>query len=280
MPDAQHQELDRLVALLADGSALVLTGAGLSTASGIPDYRGPQGSLRRHTPMTHQAFTGSAEARQRYWARSHLGWARFGTAVPNAGHLAVTALQDLGLLVGVVTQNVDGLHGAAGTRGVVDLHGRLDRVVCLACGDVSPRDLLAARLAGANTGWTASAGHLNPDGDVDLDDASGFTVVDCARCGGLLKPDVVFFGGAVPRELVAQTYALADRARALLVLGSSLQVMSGYRFALHAVKRGIPVALVNQGETRADHLAALKVEQPLQVVLPALAEDLALAVTA
>ncbi|MDP3713904.1 MAG: NAD-dependent protein deacetylase [Mycobacteriales bacterium] len=267
--------MSELREVVAGGDVLVLTGAGLSTASGIPDYRGPQGSLRRHTPMTHQAFTGSPEARQRYWARSHLGWSRFGTASPNPGHLAVTALQDLGLLIGVVTQNVDGLHTAAGTRDVVDLHGRLDRVVCLDCGDVTARDLLAARLADTNTGWTARAGHLNPDGDVELDDESGFTVVDCLRCGSVLKPDVVFFGGSVPRDLVEQTYALADRARALLVLGSSLQVMSGYRFALHAAKRGVPVVLVNQGETRADHLAALKVEAPLQDVLPALAKALA-----
>jgi NAD-dependent SIR2 family protein deacetylase len=269
-----------LAEVVAEGGVLVLTGAGISTASGIPDYRGPEGSLRRHTPMTHQEFTGSASARQRYWARSHLGWSRFGVARPNAGHLAVTQLQDLGLLTGVVTQNVDGLHTAAGTRDVVDLHGRLDRVVCLACGDVTARDLLAARLADANTGWTATAGHLNPDGDVDLDDASGFTVVDCSRCGGALKPDVVFFGGSVPRDLVVRTYALADASRALLVLGSSLQVMSGYRFALHAAKRCVPVVLVNQGPTRADHLAALKVESPLQDVLPALAALLAPAATA
>ena len=269
-----------LLDLLAAGEVLVLTGAGMSTASGIPDYRGPEGSLRRHTPMTHQEFTGSATARQRYWARSHLGWSRFGLARPNAAHLAVTTLQDLGLLTGVVTQNVDGLHTAAGTRDVVDLHGRLDRVVCLSCGEVTARDLLAARLADANTGWTATAGRLNPDGDVELEDAAGFEVVDCLRCGGVLKPDVVFFGGSVPRDLVAHTYALADRARALLVLGSSLQVMSGYRFALHAAKRDVPVVLVNQGPTRADHLAALKVEEPLQEVLPEVARGLAPAASA
>lgn len=263
--DADHH-LDELADLLGTGGVLVLSGAGLSTGSGIPDYRGPSGLARAATPMTYQAFTGSAEARQRYWARSHLGWQRIARARPNAGHRAVTALQRAGLLQGVVTQNVDGLHRAAGTSGVLELHGRLDRVVCLTCRALTPRDRLHERLAAANAGWTGTVLGERPDGDVELADPSGFTVVDCP-CGGLLKPDVVFFGESVPRDRVDRAYALLAGASSLLVLGSSLKVMSGYRFVLQARRAGTPVAVVNQGPTRADGAVDLRVDAELSGTL-------------
>ncbi len=262
---------DALRDLVERGGVVVLSGAGLSTESGIPDYRGPTGAARPATPMTYQAFTGSEQARQRYWARSHLGWRVIARAQPNAGHRAVADLQDAGLLAGVITQNVDGLHQTAGAHDVVELHGTLDRVVCLRCGARTGRDDLDARLRTANEGFSRVQVRLKPDGDVDLDDVSGFEVVDCLVCGGVLKPDVVFFGETVPRDRVDRSFALVDEARALLVLGSSLTVMSGYRFVLRAAKRGIPVAIVNQGPTRGDAQATVKVEEPLGEVLPKLA---------
>jgi NAD-dependent SIR2 family protein deacetylase len=270
-------ELDALADLVGQGGVVVLTGAGLSTESGIPDYRGPTGAARPSTPMTYQVFTGDAAARRRYWARSHLGWQVIARARPNAGHRAVTDLQSLGLLDGVVTQNVDGLHAAAGACDVVELHGNLDRVVCLDCGAVSARTDLDARLRAANPGWSAQATAINPDGDVSLPDEAldGFVVVPCAVCGGVLKPDVVYFGETVPADRVDRAFALVHAARTLLVLGSSLKVMSGHRFVLRAAKLGIPVAIVNQGATRGDPHAAVKVEQPLGRVLPALVRHVA-----
>ena len=267
-----------LTSLLAGGGALVLSGAGLSTDSGIPDYRGPSGAARRATPMTYQTFTGSAAARRRYWARSHLGWRVIARAEPNAGHRAVTQLQDAGLLSGVITQNVDGLHTAAGSRDVVELHGNLDRVVCLSCGRLSPRAELDLRLQAVNRAWRARVLRVNPDGDVDLpdEDLERFRTVDCTACGGVLKPDVVFFGETVPADRVARCFALVESSRALVVLGSSLTVMSGYRFVLHAAKLGIPVAIVNAGVTRGDAKAAVRVDAPLGQVLPELVERLGL----
>ncbi|RZS89685.1 NAD-dependent SIR2 family protein deacetylase [Motilibacter rhizosphaerae] len=271
----QLTDLDRLAELVARGDVAVLTGAGLSTESGIPDYRGATGAAqRRHSPMTYQEFTGSPEARQRYWARSHVGWRTIGRALPNPGHVAVARLEQAGLLSGLVTQNVDGLHAAAGSRDVVELHGALARVVCLGCGALTPRSALDARLAAANAAWSGVVLALNPDGDALLDDTDveGFTVVDCAACGGVLKPDVVFFGETVPADRVAASFAVVDRAASLLVLGSSLHVMSGYRFVLHAVRRGIPVALVNLGPTRGDRHADLRLDAPLGAVLPGLVD--------
>jgi NAD-dependent SIR2 family protein deacetylase len=261
-----------LAALVGRGGVVVLSGAGLSTESGIPDYRGATGARRRVTPMTYQAFVGDPLARRRYWARSHLGWRAIAAAAPNAGHHAVTALQRSGLLAGIVTQNVDGLHQASGAAAVIELHGGLDRVVCLDCGERSARDALQRRLMAANPRFAAgAAAALNPDGDVDLDDAAGFAVVDCVTCGGMLKPDVVFFGENVPRQRVQHCFGLVERARLLLVLGSSLTVMSGRRFVLRAVKHGIPVTIVNQGPTRGDDLATVRIEAPLGAALPALA---------
>jgi NAD-dependent SIR2 family protein deacetylase len=263
--------LDTLTDLVAVGGVLVLSGAGISTESGIPDYRGPTSAARRASPMTYQAFTGDPAARRRYWARSHLGWQLVGRAVPNRGHRAVAALEAAGLLTGVVTQNVDGLHQAAGAAAVTDLHGRLDRVRCLDCGELSGRDELHARLAEANAGWHAVASGVNPDGDVDLADGAldGFRTVDCAGCDGVLKPDVVFFGETVPPDRVARSYELLARSRSLLVLGSSLTVMSGHRFVLRAAREERPVAIVNQGATRGDRYAAVTVDGPLGTVLPA-----------
>jgi NAD-dependent SIR2 family protein deacetylase len=264
-------------ALLRGRDVVVLSGAGLSTESGIPDYRGPTGSRRRSTPMTYQEFTGSEESRRRYWARSHLGWRSVTGARPNAGHLAVHRLVAAGLVGGVITQNVDGLHAAAGTRDAVELHGGLSRVICLNCGDRGSRAHLDQRLHEANPGFREIAARINPDGDADLDDGldSGFRVVGCEVCRvGVLKPDVVFFGENVPRPRVQHCFGLVDAASALLVLGSSLTVMSGLRFVRHAVKRGIPVAIVNQGATRGDELAAVRLDRPLGATLDRLADRL------
>jgi NAD-dependent SIR2 family protein deacetylase len=269
-------EFEKLVKLACSGDIVVLSGAGLSTESGIPDYRGPTGRLHPATPMTFQEFTGSAAARQRYWARSHRGWQRIEQALPNDGHKAVARLQRAGLVSGVITQNVDGLHQAAGARGVIELHGGLNRVICLSCRAISDRDELDERLAAANPGARdfASTGPIKPDGDVELaePDIAAFRVVDCLDCGaGPLKPDVVFFGENVPPERVACCYALVEASRLLLVLGSSLTVASGFRFVRRAAARGISVAIVNQGATRGDPLADVLLDGPLGAVLPALA---------
>jgi NAD-dependent SIR2 family protein deacetylase len=262
------------IAALADyvscGDVLVLSGAGISTDSGIPDYRGVNGSLRRYTPMTFQTFVSDDAARRRYWARSHLGWRRFAAARPNVGHQMVARLQRLGLLSGIITQNVDGLHQAAGALDVVDLHGRLDRVVCLSCRSLLTRDELDAMLRAANPSFGAEVVAMNPDGDAEIsgDELGGFRVVPCRPCGGVLKPDVVFFGENVPRPTVDHCFSLLERSRLLLVLGSSLTVMSGYRFARRAIRDGIPVAIVNQGPTRGGDEAALLVEAPLASALP------------
>lgn len=264
---------DLLLKLVADGGVVVLSGAGLSTESGIPDYRGPTGLLRRAQPMTYQAFAASAAARQRYWARSHAGWRQIAMARPNHGHLAVAELERRGLVAAVITQNVDGLHQAAGSQRVVELHGGLDRVRCLSCGERSSRLTLDRRLSAANESWEAAAESINPDGDAVLADelVTRFRVVDCLGCGGVLKPDVIFFGENVPRDRVAECFALTAAARLLLVLGSSLTVQSGYRFVRRATALGIPVAVINQGPTRADAEAAATLDAPLGPALTALA---------
>ncbi|MFD3546785.1 NAD-dependent protein deacetylase [Streptomyces sp. NPDC058655] len=261
---------------LRAGGVLVLSGAGMSTESGIPDYRGEGGSLSRHTPMTYQEFTASARARRRYWARSHLGWRTFGRARPNAGHRAVAAFGRRGVLSGVITQNVDGLHQAAGSEGVVELHGSLGRVVCLSCGAAGSRRELARRLEEANAGFQPVAAGLNPDGDADLTEGQvgDFRVVPCSDCGGVLKPDVVFFGEAVPPRRVEECRALVGAATSLLVLGSSLTVMSGLRFVRQAAGEGKPVVIVNRDPTRGDRYAAARVALPLGTTLTTLADRL------
>ncbi|MGV9267301.1 NAD-dependent protein deacetylase [Kitasatospora sp. NPDC003701] len=272
-PDTALGEIGRL---LAGRGVVVLTGAGLSTESGIPDYRGPTGSLRRRTPMTYQEFVGSAEARRRYWARSHAGWRSIAGARPNAGHRAVEALRRGGLVSAVITQNVDGLHRAAGTLDAVELHGGLDRVVCLGCGRTSSRADLDRRLHALNGAFRDESSPRNADGDVELPDAlvAAFRVAACRACGGILKPDVVFFGENVPKPRVRHCFDLVDEARALLVLGSSLAVMSGLRFVRHAARAGKPVAIVNQGATRGDAYATVRVGLPLGRTLTALADRL------
>ena len=269
---APDDALATLAGLLSAGQVAILSGAGLSTESGIPDYRGPTGLARRAQPMTYQAFTGGAAARQRYWARSHQGWQLMSRAAPNAGHRAVAELDRRGLLSGIITQNVDGLHQAAGARGVTELHGSLDLVRCLGCGQRTPRGELDQRLRAANPGWAADVTQVNPDGDVTLADEQvvSFRVVDCTACGGLLKPDVIFFGENVPRPRVDECFALVERSSALVVLGSSLTVMSGYRFVRHAARLEVPVVIVNQGATRGDADAVITIGAPLGVTLTAL----------
>jgi NAD-dependent SIR2 family protein deacetylase len=267
--------------MLAEREIAVLTGAGLSTESGIPDYRGATGSLRRHTPMTYQDFVASEAGRQRYWARSHVGWRTITGALPNSGHRAVKALGEAGHVSGVITQNVDGLHRAAGTRDAIELHGSLDRVICLTCAATSTRLDLDQRLRAANPGFQAAGTRINPDGDVELDEAAvaNFRLVACADCEtGILKPDVVFFGENVPKPRVQKCYDLIDRSRGLLVLGSSLTVMSGLRFVRYAAKADKPVAIINQGETRGDEHAVVRVDLPLGPALTRLAEDFGVAV--
>jgi NAD-dependent SIR2 family protein deacetylase len=265
--------LGALASLVAGGGVVILSGAGISTESGIPDYRGSSGLARRAPPMTYQTFIGGAEARRRYWARSQLGWRHIARAAPNLGHHAVAELERRGLLAGTITQNVDGLHQAAGARQVIELHGSLDRVVCLGCGERTRRENLGRRLSEVNPGWNARAAQLNPDGDAWLADAevARFRVVDCQRCGGLLKPDVVFFGENVPPPRVEACRALVGAAAALVVLGSSLTVMSGYRFVRQAARLAIPVAIVNHGQTRGDAQASLILDAPLGQALTALA---------
>jgi NAD-dependent SIR2 family protein deacetylase len=265
---------DALAELVSGGRVLVLTGAGISTDSGIPDYRGPDGRARHATPMTYDRFVGSEHERRRYWARSHLGWRRFAGAAPNVSHRVVAELQRAGFVSDVVTQNVDGLHTAAGSRDVVDLHGRLDAVVCLDCGVRRPRFELAMRLDAVNPDLrvTEAPTAQRPDGDVVLDEraASSFRVVSCRRCGGVLKPDVVFFGEQVPRERFRRALGRLDEASALLVLGSSLTVGSGYRFVTAAARRGLAVAIVTRGVTRGDTHAAIKVDADLAPTLRSL----------
>ncbi|MDQ1051096.1 NAD-dependent protein deacetylase [Streptomyces sp. V4I2] len=273
-------DLEPVAGALSTGGVLVLSGAGISTESGIPDYRGEGGSLSRHTPMTYQDFTASAQARRRYWARSHLGWRTFGRARPNAGHRAVAAFGRHGLLSGVITQNVDGLHQAAGAEGVVELHGSLERVVCLSCAAFSPRRELARRLEEANAGFKPVAAAINPDGDADLtdDQVGDFRVLPCTVCGGILKPDVVFFGESVPPQRVEHCRTLVREAASLLVLGSSLTVMSGLRFVRQAAEAGKPVLIVNRDPTRGDRHAVTRVALPLGTALTTVASRLGLPV--
>ncbi|MGX1365255.1 NAD-dependent SIR2 family protein deacetylase [Streptomyces canus] len=269
-------DLRPVVDALGAGGVLVLTGAGISTESGIPAYRGEGGSLSRHTPMTYQDFTASPQARRRYWARSHLGWRTFGRARPNAGHRAVATFARHGLLSGVITQNVDGLHQAAGAEGVVELHGSLARVRCLGCEAITSRHELAERLEAANAGFRPVAAGINPDGDADLSDdqVAGFRVAPCADCGGILKPDVVFFGETVPAQRIEHCRELVRSASSLLVLGSSLTVMSGLRFVRLAAQSDKRVLIINRDPTRGDPLAHTRVSLPLGTALSTVADTL------
>lgn len=273
-----------VVELLRGRRAVVLAGAGCSTESGIPDYRGPETILRARKPMQYNEFVRSEAARVRYWSRGTVGWTRFRAALPNACHQALAELERGGAVQGVITQNVDGLHHEAGSQRVVELHGSLAAVRCLGCAAAVPRDAFQERLLTMNAAWAERlARHLAegaveqaPDGDADLPfgaDAS-FQVPPCDGCGGVMKPDVVFFGENVPKERVEDAWSLFAEGEVLLVLGSSLTVYSGRRFIYRAQQEGVPIAIVNMGPTRADEIAAAKVDAPLGRVLPRLAEAL------
>jgi NAD-dependent SIR2 family protein deacetylase len=263
--------VDRARDVLADRRWLVLGGAGVSTDSGIPDYRGPGSPMR--TPMTFQEFVSGPQAQQRYWARAHLGWGRMRQAEPNATHHALVAMEAGGRLSGLITQNVDGLHRRAGHRELVELHGRVDQVICLDCGDRTPRGRLRSRLDDLNPQWRDQDVPIAPDGDAVLEATDGFRFAGCERCGGRLKPDVVFFGENVPKQKVEQCYRLTEDAEALVVLGSSLQVMSGLRFVRRARAEGVPVVIVNRGATRGDDLADVLIDAGCTETLAALAPE-------
>ena len=272
---------EALTQFLRDSKRLVvLTGAGCSTESGIPDYRSPGGAWTKHKPIYFSAFVRSAEVRRFYWARSYRGWPRFDAARPNDAHRALAQLESAGRVHQLITQNVDDLHQAAGSRAVVQFHGRNRVVVCLGCNGEIPREEMQERLAKLNAEWLAAApwhrlqadeADFAPDGDADVAQSvvGGFQVPDCHRCGGVLKPAVVFFGESVPAEKVTYSFRRVDEADALLVVGSSLTVWSGYRFVKRAAERGVPIAIVNIGPTRADDLATLKIEAKCSEVLTA-----------
>ncbi len=262
-----------LLTLLRGRRLAVLTGAGLSTDSGIPDYRGP-GSVNR-TPMFFQEFIKTPQNQQRYWARSYLGYATMNRAEPNPGHTALVDLEQAGALVGLITQNVDGLHRRAGSRGVLDLHGSIDEVVCLGCRAVTDRAAYQRQLAALNPEFAAASGLEHaPDGDVIFEDTQDFVVSPCAECGGVQKPDVVFFGESVPAPRVHQATDWVRKSDALLVAGSSLTVYSGFRFVRQAVKLNIPVVIINRGPTRGDEFATIKLNQGTSATLGALAAHL------
>jgi NAD-dependent deacetylase sirtuin 4 len=287
--EQQVAGIERLVEVLRNRRVVVLAGAGCSTESGIPDYRGPEGSLRTRKPIQYQEFVRSEAARIRYWARSTVGWPRVAEAQPNAAHRAFANLEAEGVVAGIITQNVDGLHHKAGSRRVVELHGSLARVCCLDCGDRISRNDFQARLLEANprfADWLAASGsgaplapgaEAAPDGDAEIPASAmeKFTVPACHVCAGVLKPDVVFFGENVPRACVDDAWALFAEGEVLLVAGSSLTVYSGRRFIYRAEKEGVPIAVINLGPTRADEMAVAKVEGRLGDVLPVLAAALA-----
>jgi len=268
-------DLARAVDLLAGRRVVALTGAGISTDSGIPDYRGPGSPAR--TPMTYDVFCSGEAAQRRYWSRAFVGWQHMGGARPNAGHRAMAELERLGVVTDLITQNVDGLHSAAGHQRVIDLHGRISEVVCLDCRDVSSRRRLQDRLAALNPSRASAETRdveIAPDGDALVDDTDRFALAGCSGCGGRLKPHVVFFGENVPRERVARAISLVDEAETLLVVGSSLTVMSGFRFVRQAARAGTPVVIVNRGPTRGDDLADVRVDAGCSETLVGLVDAL------
>ena len=270
-------EAPELVALLYGRRVAVLTGAGMSTDSGIPDYRGPDSPPSN--PMTIRQFTSDPAFRQRYWARNHVGWRHMDETMPNAGHRALAELEHAGVVSGVITQNVDLLHTKAASHTVINLHGTYAQVVCLDCGRCMSRATLGELLDAANPGFVERAEAVGgiavaPDADAIVGDTTSFVIVDCPACGGVLKPDIVYFGESVPKERVDEAYSLVDRAGALLVAGSSLTVYSGYRFVRHAAALGIPIAIINRGRTRGDDLAAVKIDNGCSPMLALLADEL------
>jgi NAD-dependent SIR2 family protein deacetylase len=265
--------VDSAAALLSGKRVAVLTGAGLSTDSGIPDYRGAGAPVRN--PMTFQQFLADTQYRKRYWAGSHLGYKRFASSEPNVGHTTLAELELAGVLNGLITQNVDGLHVRAGSQRVVDLHGSMDRVKCLTCGQRYARSDIASRIADDNP-WieVTDQVQLNPDGDVDVEQADAFVIPTCTVCGGMLKPEVVFFGEFVPIEKFSEAQALVKKADAFIIAGSSLVVNSGIRLLDQAVRRRIPVIVINRGVTKGDSRAAIKIEAGTSETLVALQQRL------
>jgi NAD-dependent SIR2 family protein deacetylase len=278
MQSLPAERFAELAALARGRSIVALTGAGLSTESGIPDYRSPQALAKPRKPIQGPEFVRSEAMRRRYWARSALGWAQMRGAEPNAGHRALAVLERAGIVAKVITQNVDRLHRKAGSRSVTELHGALAEVACLACGALEDRDALQERILAHNAEWpwTSREAAAAPDGDADLpaEHVERFVVPACAHCGGVLKPRVVFFGDNVPRPVVDEAFAATDAAELLLVIGSSLAIYSGYRFLRRAVERKIPVAIVNRGPVRGEEHAALKIEASTGATLAALASAL------
>lgn len=268
--------VEALSSLLRGRRIVVLTGAGCSTESGIPDYRGPGTRARARNPIQHREFLTRPEVRARYWARSLLGWPRFSSARPNAAHQSLAALERDGHVLGLITQNVDRLHHAAGSQRVIELHGALARVRCLDCEAIESRTELQERLLALNPGFTEHTVELRPDGDAELpvEAVLAFRVAGCTRCGGTLKPDVVFFGDNVPPPTVEAAFALLEEGDALLVVGSSLAVYSGFRFLQRAADRHMPIGLLNIGECRGGELADVRVEARAGEVLPRLVEAL------
>lgn len=269
MTGALQRDVQTLRAFLAGGGVCVLTGAGVSTGSGIPDYRDRDGAWKHAQPMQFQEFAASRSARQRYWARSYVGWHKFGAARPNAAHHALADLESAGRVDTIITQNVDRLHSRAGSRRVIDLHGNLGIVVCLDCGHRDTRENFQASIRQVNGHWHAEVFRIKPDGDAELaaESYADFVVPDCTSCGGMLKPDVVMFGESVPRIRVDEAMDSVERARSLLVIGSSLMVFSGYRFVRRAAERGKPVAVLNQGKTRADDIATVRIDADCREIL-------------
>ena len=262
----------QLAALLRQRRFVALTGAGCSTESGIPDYRG-EGRTGPRRPILHDAFLKRPEVRQRYWARATLGWQRFSAAAPNPAHRALARLEQAGWLQGIITQNVDRLHHVAGSRRVVELHGALADVRCLACHALEGRDSVQRRLLAANPDWLARAAAIAPDGDADLPDdgVAAFRVIACVLCGGVLMPNVVFFGGNVPEPTLHAAWELFGTAEFLLVVGSSLTVYSGFRFVRRAAELGVPVGVINLGPTRADDTVVVRLPERAGQALPRLA---------
>jgi NAD-dependent SIR2 family protein deacetylase len=269
--------VEALASLFRGRRLVVLTGAGCSTESGIPDYRGPGTRARARNPIQHREFLTKPEVRARYWARSLLGWPRFSSARPNAAHEALAAMEREGRVLGLITQNVDRLHHVAGSQRVIELHGALARVRCLDCEAVEPRAELQDRLLALNPGFAERSAELLPDGDAELplEAVRAFLVADCTRCGGTLKPDVVFFGDNVPPPTVEAAFSLLEQGDALLVVGSSLAIYSGFRFLQRAVDRHMPVGVINIGECRGVELVDVRVEARAGEVLPQLAAALA-----
>lgn len=255
--------------LAARHHVVAITGAGVSTASGIPDYRDAEGRWKRQAPVTWQAFTASEAVRHRYWARSYAGWSHVASVRPNAAHEALATLQTRGRVAGIITQNVDRLHQRAGSHPVIDLHGRLDVVVCLSCATRYRRDWLQRRLAALNPGWSDRSDRIAPDGDADIEgvDFDAFRYPDCPRCGGMLKPDVVFYGESVPAARRQRAEALVAAADGVLVAGSSLMVWSSFRLVRAAHARGTSIAAINRGHTRADDLLDVKCDGDVGAVL-------------